>query len=80
MRKLSIREFAHAWACCAFGGRIAHLQALFVHNSAYWVAERSIFYYHHILNILSMIIIWLSENIDYVKPQDGGKELKLRPG
>ena len=23
-----IREFAHAWACCAFGGRIAHFQPL----------------------------------------------------
>ena len=51
------REFAHAWARCAFGGRIAHFQALFVHNSTYLVAERSTFYYHHIFNILSMIII-----------------------
>ena len=52
-----IREFAHAWARCAFGGRIAHFQALFVHNSTYLVAECSTFYYHHIFNILSMIII-----------------------
>ena len=37
------REFAHAWACCAFGGRIAHFQPLFVHNSAYRVAECSKF-------------------------------------
>ena len=62
------------------GGHIAHFQALFAHNSTYWVAEFSAFKYYLILNILSMIIIWLSENIVHIKPQDGGKELKLRPG